>query len=260
MNIAAYQEKEVTDSVQETGRLRELAYYYAAAGNMQALRDLQAKMPAEHEDAVFLKILGLALAPERLDSVLAPALAEPDPWCAYTVIKALLRQDRLMDAVTATQTRADRFPNDMTGLNLAIKYCLRHEHWDMTEQLATASLGANSEQADVHRLLAMAQRQERYPVEIYLDVLPKPVRLAFYVPIYNVEAYIEGALQGVFRQSYPLHECLAINDGAEDNSMALVARFPVRVIEHDHNKGLAAARNTAFNLSLIHISEPTRPY
>ncbi len=123
----------------------------------------------------------------------------------------------------------------------------------MAGQLASASLDANPEQEDVRRLLTMAQRQEHYPVELYLDILPRPLRLAFYVPIYNVEAYIEGALKGVFRQSYPLHECLAINDGTEDNSMALVAQFPVRVIEHEHNRGLAAARNTAFNHAEAHF-------
>ncbi len=66
-----------------------------------------------------------------------------------------------------------------------------------------------------------------------------------YVPAYNAEPYLVGVLDAVLAQSYPLAEVLVIDDGSTDRSIEVASRYPVRIITHDHNRGLSAARNTA---------------
>lgn len=86
------------------------------------------------------------------------------------------------------------------------------------------------------------------------------------VPIYGVEKYIERCSISLFEQSYRNIEYVFVNDCSKDNSMAIlqtiIARYPnraesVRIINHEHNKGLAAARNTAVDNStgefLVHV-------
>lgn len=72
------------------------------------------------------------------------------------------------------------------------------------------------------------------------------MKLTVYIPCYNAECYIEASLRALLDQTRPPDELLVIDDGSSDNSVELASRFPVRVIRHEKNKGLAAARNTAF--------------
>ena len=74
------------------------------------------------------------------------------------------------------------------------------------------------------------------------------------VPIYNVEKYIERCAISLFEQTYPNIEYIFVNDCALDSSInilkSVIERYPhkksnVRIISHDRNRGLAAARNTA---------------
>lgn len=74
------------------------------------------------------------------------------------------------------------------------------------------------------------------------------------VPIYNVAPFIERCARSVFNQSYPNCEFLFVDDCSPDSSIAtlteIVSEYPhlkdrIRVICHDRNLGLAAARNSA---------------
>ena len=71
-------------------------------------------------------------------------------------------------------------------------------------------------------------------------------KLTAYIPCYNVEAHVESAIQALLRQTRPPDEILIIDDGSTDRTLEIASRHPVRVIRHGSNKGLAAARNTAF--------------
>ena len=75
---------------------------------------------------------------------------------------------------------------------------------------------------------------------------PRYEQVSFYLPVHNVERFIRATLEGLVHQCYPLHEILVIDDGSEDGSIEFAQTFPVRIIRHRQNKGLAAARNTAF--------------
>lgn len=74
------------------------------------------------------------------------------------------------------------------------------------------------------------------------------------VPIYGVEKYIERCAVSLFEQTYQNIEYIFVNDCTPDNSIEIlkniIERYPerkpnVRIICHDKNRGLAAARNTA---------------
>ena len=72
------------------------------------------------------------------------------------------------------------------------------------------------------------------------------MKLSVYIPCYNAASYLECSLTGLLNQTRPPDEILIIDDGSTDNSVEVASRFPVKVIRHEKNRGLAAARNTAF--------------
>ncbi|SEA82347.1 Glycosyltransferase involved in cell wall bisynthesis [Prevotella sp. tc2-28] len=73
------------------------------------------------------------------------------------------------------------------------------------------------------------------------------------IPVYKVEKFIERCLCSVMNQTYGKpFECILVNDCTPDNSMSIVKRIidgyrgniSFRVINHEKNRGLSAARNT----------------
>lgn len=81
-------------------------------------------------------------------------------------------------------------------------------------------------------------------------------KISMVIPVYNVEPYIAVCLRSVMRQTYigPL-ECIIVDDCGTDRSMAIAEEMitgykgPIdfRIVRHEHNKGLSAARNTGTN-------------
>ena len=72
------------------------------------------------------------------------------------------------------------------------------------------------------------------------------MKISAYIPCYNVADYIEPTIQALLKQTHPPDELLIIDDGSTDRTVEIVSRYPVRVIRHESNRGLAAGRNTAF--------------
>ena len=73
------------------------------------------------------------------------------------------------------------------------------------------------------------------------------------MPIYNVERYIERCARSVFEQTYENLEFIFVDDATPDDSVKILERvaedYPqwkgrIKILYHDHNRGLAAARNT----------------
>ena len=84
-------------------------------------------------------------------------------------------------------------------------------------------------------------------------MLPK---VSINIPVYNVEPYIEECLKSVMRQTYlGMMECILIDDCGTDNSMEVAEQLiedyhgPIdfKVLHHEHNRGLSAARNTGID-------------
>ena len=76
------------------------------------------------------------------------------------------------------------------------------------------------------------------------------------VPVYKVEKYIEQCARSLFEQTYDNLEYIFLDDCSPDNSIEILKRvmedYPerkaqVRIIRHERNRGLAAARNTALD-------------
>ncbi|MCU7907005.1 MAG: glycosyltransferase family 2 protein [Candidatus Thiodiazotropha sp. (ex Epidulcina cf. delphinae)] len=66
------------------------------------------------------------------------------------------------------------------------------------------------------------------------------------IPVYNAAAYVDDAVKSVLNQTYTEFECLIINDGSTDHSLAVCQQITdsrIRII-NQCNRGLAGARNT----------------
>jgi GT2 family glycosyltransferase len=65
------------------------------------------------------------------------------------------------------------------------------------------------------------------------------------IPCYNGKAHVGRAIEAILDQSHPPDQILVIDDGSTDKSADIIRRYPVCLMRHDSNKGLATARNTA---------------
>ncbi|MDR1974731.1 MAG: glycosyltransferase family 2 protein [Bacteroidales bacterium] len=76
------------------------------------------------------------------------------------------------------------------------------------------------------------------------------------IPIYNVAPFIERCVRSLFEQTFKDVEYIFIDDSTPDNSVEILEKITaqyqnknVRIIRHDNNKGLAAARRTGIENS-----------
>lgn len=78
------------------------------------------------------------------------------------------------------------------------------------------------------------------------------------VPVYGVERYVERCAASLLEQDYDNMEFVFVDDCSPDGSVAVLERTierylrrqrQVRILHHEHNRGLSAARNTALENS-----------
>lgn len=81
------------------------------------------------------------------------------------------------------------------------------------------------------------------------------MKISILVPVYGVEKYIPQCAKTLFEQTYHDIEYIFVDDCSPDDSIVvlqqILANYPerksqVHIIRHDHNRGLGAARKTAF--------------
>jgi O-antigen biosynthesis protein len=65
------------------------------------------------------------------------------------------------------------------------------------------------------------------------------------IPCYNGARYVGHTIESLLAQSYSADEIVVIDDGSTDESAEIILCYPVRLVQHKQNKGLAEARNTA---------------
>lgn len=81
--------------------------------------------------------------------------------------------------------------------------------------------------------------------------------ISFVIPFYNVEKYIGQCLESIYAQNLAEEdfEVICIDDCSPDNSVQIVSRYQedyanLRLITHENNKGLGAARNTGLRAAV----------
>ncbi len=72
-------------------------------------------------------------------------------------------------------------------------------------------------------------------------------KISIIVPVYNVEKYLPQCLDSIINQTFKDFECICINDGSPDNSLAILKEYAskdsrIRIINQE-NKGLSISRN-----------------
>lgn len=99
---------------------------------------------------------------------------------------------------------------------------------------------------DSRRVIHAARREARR-AKYAVGLGPKPV-LSVVMPIYNVEQWVESALDSILTQSLQALEVIVVDDGSPDGSADVVRRIArhdprVKIVTKE-NAGLGAARNT----------------
>jgi GT2 family glycosyltransferase len=228
----------------EEGRYAGLLYYHAARGDVQRLLSLADRALKGHpEDALVFRLLTEDTPP---NAYLEMAAGAADPWTIYTLTKYALRQGDIKTAVTVALLLLKRGIPDTVSLNLVGKFLMQHGDWTTAIDIFTRSLGIAAQQRDIARLLVAAQARRTPEFELYLDPVPKASSVGFYLPVYNVEAYIRASIESVLIQCHPLDDFVVVDDGSDDGSVAIAREYPVRILNYGENRGLAFARNTAF--------------
>lgn len=70
------------------------------------------------------------------------------------------------------------------------------------------------------------------------------------VPCYNAETFIDSCIESLQNQTLKPAEIIVVNDGSTDSSEEKLKKHSsIKLIKHDMNLGLAAARNTAIEHS-----------
>lgn len=85
------------------------------------------------------------------------------------------------------------------------------------------------------------------------------MKVSIIIPVYGVSDYIERCVKSVMNQTYDNIECIVVDDATPDASIVkcerLIAEYNAvlnektkgmgfRILHHEHNRGLSAARNT----------------
>lgn len=77
-------------------------------------------------------------------------------------------------------------------------------------------------------------------------------KLSVIIPVYNVEKYLKECLQSILIQIDDESEIICVEDCSTDHSLEILRKYAdeynkIKIICHENNRGLAAARNTGLN-------------
>lgn len=70
------------------------------------------------------------------------------------------------------------------------------------------------------------------------------VPVSVVIPAYRAASHLAGSLQSVRAQSVGVDEIIVVLDGPDDAARKVAAAHGVRILEHEENRGVSAARNT----------------
>ena len=244
MELAVHQEQVLTEQARNLNSYKGLMYYYLALGQPERVRNLDC---GNVTDSLTKNIILGAGDPGGAARLADRGLeGASDPWLYYALAKLLLRAGRLEGALRLARQRLEDAPRDGALLNLIGRWLVAQRDYALAGEVMNRSLARNPFQEDVKRMVERLDAGDPPRGEVRLELAPSPDRLCFYVPVYNVEAFIRQAIEAILAQHHPVAEILVIDDGSEDASIDVARQYPVSIIKHPENRGLAAARNTAF--------------
>lgn len=96
----------------------------------------------------------------------------------------------------------------------------------------------HSESQGVRRVTSIARwlaRRQQTPQKV--------PRLSVVMPVYNAESTLAEALTRLFQSTHDGFEVVLVDDGSTDNTGAIAAEFPVRIVPSGGRVGPAVARN-----------------
>lgn len=70
------------------------------------------------------------------------------------------------------------------------------------------------------------------------------MKVSVYIPCFNGTRHIAQCIASLLTQSHAPDEIVVVDDGSADDSAEIASTYPIKLVRHDHNMGLAAARNT----------------
>ncbi len=113
---------------------------------------------------------------------------------------------------------------------------------------------ANKEVVDHYKRSGSEWGKDVVPRLICLHKPPRPIfkrgenldplekRVSVVIPLFNQADYVGQCIESVLQQTYKEFEVIVVNDGSTDDSLEVVKRYPVHIV-NQCNKGLAGARN-----------------
>lgn len=80
------------------------------------------------------------------------------------------------------------------------------------------------------------------------------MKISIILPVYNAAKYIGRCIDSIIHQTYSDWECIVVDDGSTDGSIALVREYAAGdprfiILELDANRGVASARNAALRVA-----------
>lgn len=80
------------------------------------------------------------------------------------------------------------------------------------------------------------------------------IKISIIIPVYNVEKYLSQCLDSCIHQTLNDIEIICVDDCSPDNSYLILEKYisldeRIKIIKHETNKGLGAARNTGISVA-----------
>lgn len=87
-----------------------------------------------------------------------------------------------------------------------------------------------------------------------MDQQAKRVRFSIITAAYNIENYIQRAIESVIKQTFKSYELIIVNDCSKDNTEGKILEYAnkfenIKYIKHEDNKKAGGARNTGLKIA-----------
>lgn len=241
--LALAQRQYLWRRARKTGVWRHVFAHHALLGEWDHFHAAETEAEAcADADALTRDALLLGREPGRIHAVRERLRADAGTLPLHLAARFYCAQGAADELIALTECALSRETPDLSLVNWVAKVFHATGNTQAARTLIDVSIELGGQQEDLAPWRDGIASRQAPPV----GLLPARESVSFYVPVYNVSRYIQQAIEGLLAQSYPLEEILVIDDGTEDDAIERARPYPVRIVAHEENRGLGAARNTAF--------------